>query len=143
MEFQNNYPCVFLHGLMGFGEEDTVEKHFAYFGFANTTFFQHMEEKGYECYHPNIGPVNSAWDRVCIIWAYLFGGRVADFLADRFLSEKIYNGVYGKIDGLYQLYQFIQKITVPMGIAYDEHLFHDTTFSSLSLSRIRRRAFPR
>lgn len=36
------------------------------------------------------------------IAAYLFGGRVADFLADRFLSEKIYNGVYGKIDGLYQ-----------------------------------------
>ncbi|MGX8691875.1 MAG: lipase-like domain-containing protein, partial [Eubacteriales bacterium] len=93
MEFQNNYPCVFLHGLMGFGEEDTVEKHFAYFGFANTTFFQHMEEKGYECYHPNIGPVNSAWDRVCIIWAYLFGGRV-DY--GKVHAEKYGHARYGK-----------------------------------------------
>ena len=93
MEFRNNYPCVYLHGLMGFGEEDTVEKHFAYFGFANTTFFQHMEEKGYECYHPNIGPVNSAWDRVCILWAYLFGGRV-DY--GKVHAEKHGHARYGK-----------------------------------------------
>ena len=36
------------------------------------------------------------------IAAYLFGSRVADFLAEKYLSAKIYNAVYGKIDGLYQ-----------------------------------------
>lgn len=34
--------------------------------------------------------------------AYLFGSRVATFLADKFLSAKIYSGVHGKIEGLYQ-----------------------------------------
>lgn len=34
--------------------------------------------------------------------AYFFGSRVATFLADKFLSERIYNVVYGKIEGIYQ-----------------------------------------
>ncbi|MBQ3051224.1 MAG: lipase, partial [Clostridia bacterium] len=93
MEFKNNYPCVFIHGLMGFGESDPIEKYFTYFGFLNTTFFQHLDERGIENYHPNVGPLNSAWDRVCILWAYLFGGRV-DY--GKVHSEKYGHARYGK-----------------------------------------------
>lgn len=93
MEFQNNYPCIFLHGLMGFGESDAVEQYFKYFGFLNKTFFQHLDERGIEHYHPNIGPINSGWDRVCILWAYLFGGRV-DY--GKVHSEKYGHARYGK-----------------------------------------------
>lgn len=34
--------------------------------------------------------------------AYLFGSKVASFLADRFLGQRIYDAVYNKIEGIYQ-----------------------------------------
>ena len=32
MEYQNNYPVVIVHGLMGWGEQDLVDKTFPHFG---------------------------------------------------------------------------------------------------------------
>ena len=31
MEYQNNYPVVIVHGLMGWGEQDLVDKTFPHF----------------------------------------------------------------------------------------------------------------
>ena len=93
VEFKNNYPCVFIHGLMGYGEQDFMDVVFPNFGLFNHTFFKHLKERGIETYNPSLGPMNSAWDRACILWAYLFGGRV-DY--GKVHSEKYGHARYGK-----------------------------------------------
>lgn len=93
MDYKNNYPCVFVHGLMGYGEQDFMDVVFPNWGLFNHTFFKHLKEEGIETYHPSLGPINSAWDRVCILWAYLFGGRV-DY--GKVHSEKYGHARYGK-----------------------------------------------
>ena len=93
VEFKNNYPCVFIHGLMGYGEQDFMDVVFPNFGLFNHTFFKHLKERGIETYNPSLGPMNSAWDRACILWAYLFGGRVDYGKAH---SEKYGHARYGK-----------------------------------------------
>ncbi|MBQ3326398.1 MAG: hypothetical protein IJG86_01270, partial [Clostridia bacterium] len=77
MEYQNNYPVVIVHGLMGWGEQDLVDKTFPHFGLTKEKdLCKHLREQGIEVYRPSLGPVNSGWDRACVLWAYLFGGRV-------------------------------------------------------------------
>ncbi|MBR5015293.1 MAG: hypothetical protein IKX52_00545 [Clostridia bacterium] len=93
MEYKNNYPCIFVHGLMGYGDSDIMDKVFPNFGLLNRTFFKHLKERGIEAYNPSVGPINSAWDRACIIWAYLFGGRV-DY--GKVHSEKYGHARYGR-----------------------------------------------
>lgn len=93
VEFKNNYPCVFIHGLMGYGEQDFMDVVFPNFGLFNHTFFKHLKARGIETYNPSLGPMNSAWDRACILWAYLFGGRV-DY--GKVHSEKYGHARYGK-----------------------------------------------
>ena len=93
VEFKNNYPCVFIHGLMGYGEQDFMDVVFPNFGLFNHTFFKHLKARGIETYNPSLGPMNSAWDRACILWAYLFGGRV-DY--GKVHSEKFGHARYGK-----------------------------------------------
>ena len=58
MEYKNNYPCVFIHGLMGYGEQDFMDKVFPNFGLFNHTFFKHLKERGIETYNPSLGPMN-------------------------------------------------------------------------------------
>ena len=77
MEYKNNYPVVIVHGLMGWGEQDLVDKTFPHFGLTKEKdLCKHLREQGIEVYRPSLGPVNSGWDRACVLWAYLFGGRV-------------------------------------------------------------------
>lgn len=72
------YPIVLCCGLYGYGQEDE-DKHpdlLPYWGYRDNNLVDHLKAKGYEVYHPSLGPYNGAWDRACILWAYLFGGRV-------------------------------------------------------------------
>lgn len=93
MQYLNNYPCVFLHGYLGWGENDKFDRHIPYWGFGSKNLMKHLRQEGYEVYHPSLGPVNGAWDRVCILWAYLFGGRV-DYGAAH--SRRHHHARYGK-----------------------------------------------
>ncbi len=73
----NHYPTVFIHGLGGWGETDKASKFFPYFGSTpSKNMIQHVREEGYEVYQPSLGPVTSAWDRCCELWAQLVGGTV-------------------------------------------------------------------
>lgn len=96
-EFTNNYPTVFIHGLMGFGETDGTYELFPYWGMSvmgkKRNLLKHLREEGYEVYAPNVGPVNSAWDRACELWAQLFGGTV-DY--GKVHSEKYGHARYGR-----------------------------------------------
>ncbi|NLD29362.1 MAG: hypothetical protein GX658_03100, partial [Clostridiales bacterium] len=77
MEYQNNYPVVICHGLMGWGEQDLIDKKYPHFGLTHEKdLCKHLREQGIEVHRPSLGPVNSGWDRACVLWAYLFGGRV-------------------------------------------------------------------
>ncbi len=78
----NKYPTIFLHGFMGFGDGDWIDKFIlSYWGFCpafkrKDLLMPYLKKQGYEVYYPHLGPWNSAWDRACILYAYLVGGTV-------------------------------------------------------------------
>lgn len=93
-EYQNNYPIIICHGLMGYGEQDKLYKYVPHFGMTpKSCLVAHLRAEGYEVYQPSLGPVNCAWDRACVLWAYLFGGTV-DF--GKAYSEKHGHARYGR-----------------------------------------------
>lgn len=69
------FPVILIHGLYGWGKEDQ-NKHPDLLPYWGNGLIEHLQDKGYEVYYPSLGPYNGAWDRACILWAYLFGGRV-------------------------------------------------------------------
>ena len=89
------YPTVFIHGFMGFAEGTKInDLVFPYWGFGpHRDLMKHLKKKGFEVFAPTVGPFNSAWDRSCIIWAYLMGGTV-DF--GKVHSEKYGHARYGR-----------------------------------------------
>lgn len=90
----NKYPTVFLHGFFGFGEDDLLNEVMPYFGFRpGRMVIPFLKSKGYEIFAPSVGPFNSAWDRCCILYAYLYGGTV-DF--GKVHSEKYGHARYGR-----------------------------------------------
>ncbi|MDD6807638.1 MAG: hypothetical protein PUD72_04210 [Oscillospiraceae bacterium] len=74
--FKNNYPTVFIHGFLGWGEFDGVNKKVPYYGFFRGNLMEILRSEGYEVYAPSLGPTQSAWDRCCELYAVLFGGTV-------------------------------------------------------------------
>ena len=90
----NKYPTVFLHGFFGFGEADGVDKVIPYWGVRqDRKLLPYLEKNGFETYHPSISPFNSGWDRACVLYAYLFGGRV-DY--GKVHSEKYHHERFGR-----------------------------------------------
>ncbi len=90
----NKYPTLFVHGFMGWGEDNLVDEVFPYFGFNPfKRFIPKLQKEGFEIYQPHVGPFNSAWDRACILWAYVMGGTV-DF--GKVHSEKYGHERYGR-----------------------------------------------
>ena len=88
------YPSLFLAGFLGYGEGTLADKVYHYWGFSiRRDLLKHLREEGYEVYDPHLGPFNSAWDRSCILWAYLMGGTV-DF--GKVHSEKYGHARYGR-----------------------------------------------
>lgn len=80
----NNYPFILVHGLGGWGQYDAATETYPYWGGGagmsegNENFVEFLGENGYEAYAVSVGPVNSAWDRVCEIYAQLTG-TVVDY----------------------------------------------------------------
>lgn len=73
----NNYPTIFVHGFLGWGSEDDIDKVIHYWGATrNRDLLAHLREEGFECYNPSVGPFNGVWDRACELYARLMGGRV-------------------------------------------------------------------
>jgi len=72
-----NYPTLFFHGFMGWGEQDGVNNYVPYWGILKKrNVLEHLRSEGYEVYAPSMGPWNSAWDRACELWAIIMGGTV-------------------------------------------------------------------
>ena len=69
--------CVFISGLLGTGEYSSFEHILPYWGLFQGDLLQRLEEDiGIECHGASLGPLSSAWDRACELYAQLTGGRV-------------------------------------------------------------------
>ena len=92
-QWNTNYPYVFVHGLMGWGEYDAQYKLMPYWGMFGGELLGKLEDKGYDCYGASVSGTASAWDRACELYAQLTG-TVVDY--GKAHSEKCGHDRYGK-----------------------------------------------
>lgn len=76
MEKVTNYPFILIHGFLCWGEEEGIFDLFPTFGMWNGNAKHAMEKAGYEVYSPSVGPLSGMWERACVLYAYIKGGRV-------------------------------------------------------------------
>ena len=85
---------ILLPGLLGFGENVALGRAVPYFGtLTGLNFAEELEKNGYETYQADVGPISSAWDRSCELYAQLTGTRVDYGVAH---SEKCGHERYGR-----------------------------------------------
>ncbi len=75
-ENKTKYPIVFVHGMFGWGENEGVNNIVPYWGAWTGSLTDFLGEKGYACRAASVGPMSSAWDQACELYAQLIGGRV-------------------------------------------------------------------
>lgn len=93
MAFKSNHPYVFVNGLFGYGPESLIYGYMPYFGSAEGSLIKLMNEKGFYACEASAGPLSSAWDRACELYAMLVGGKVDYGKAH---SEKYGHARYGR-----------------------------------------------
>lgn len=77
-QWNTNYPYIFVHGLMGWGEYDPHYKIMPYWGMFGGELLGKLDGKGYECHAASVAGTASAWDRACELYAQLTG-TVVDY----------------------------------------------------------------
>ncbi len=92
---EGNYPYVFVHGMMGWGENtEGAMMDAPYWGFkAENNVPEYLRSLGYEVAVPSVGPMSSAWDRACELYAQLTG-TVVDYGAAH--SERCGHARFGR-----------------------------------------------
>jgi triacylglycerol lipase len=70
------YPVVLVHGLGGWGSYDEVNDIVPYWGMSTGSITDYLTVMGYKAYAASVGPLSSAWDRACELYAQLTGTRV-------------------------------------------------------------------
>ncbi len=73
---KNKEPFVFVHGLNGWGGAEGINGIVPYWGATTGDLMSYLQSEGYECYSASVGPLSSAWDRACELYAQLIGSRV-------------------------------------------------------------------
>lgn len=94
---RTQYPLVFVHGMFGWGENEGINKKAPYWGGTTGSLTEYLSEKGIECYAASTGPVSSAWDQACELYAQLKGTKV-DYGENhsRIFGHKRYGRTYKK-----------------------------------------------
>lgn len=87
------YPIIFVHGLNGWGSAEGIDDVIPYWGATTGSLVGYLRGEGYECYSASVGPISSAWDRACELYAQLAGTTV-DYGAAH--SEKYGHLRYGR-----------------------------------------------
>lgn len=77
-EWNTNYTYVFVHGLMGWGEYDTVYKLMPYWGMFGGDLMKYLRKQGFDARGASVAGTKSAWDRACELYAQLTG-TVVDY----------------------------------------------------------------
>ena len=73
---KNEEPFVFVHGLNGWGGAEGINGVVPYWGATTGDLMSYLQSEGYECYSASVGPLSSAWDRACELYAQLIGSTV-------------------------------------------------------------------
>jgi triacylglycerol lipase len=73
---EDEYPFIFVHGLMGWGDRSMLDPIMPYWGMTTGNLMDYLTSKGYESYAAQVGPLSSAWDRACELYAQLTGTTV-------------------------------------------------------------------
>ncbi len=73
---KNEDPIVFVHGLNGWGGAEGINGIVPYWGATTGDLMSYLQSEGYECYSASVGPLSSAWDRACELYAQLIGSTV-------------------------------------------------------------------
>lgn len=73
---EEEYPFVFVHGLMGWGDRSMLDPIMPYWGMTTGNLMDYLTGKGYESYAAQVGPLTGAWDRACELYAQLTGTTV-------------------------------------------------------------------
>ncbi len=76
MKMNTNYPYVLVHGMLGYGKDEVMNKYVPYWGMLSGNLPQYLTDQGFEVYDPSVGKYSSAWDRACELYAQLVGGTV-------------------------------------------------------------------
>lgn len=73
---KNKYPFIFVHGMFGWGMDEGLDKKLPYWGATTGNLMDFLADNDYEGYALSVGPVSSAWDRACELYARLTGTTV-------------------------------------------------------------------
>lgn len=73
---RNSEPFIFVHGLNGWGGAEDINGIIPYWGATTGDLMSYLQGEGYECYSASVGPLSSAWDRACELYAQLLGTTV-------------------------------------------------------------------
>ena len=76
MKAANKYPFIYVHGMLGWGQAIGIDKLSPYWGSTTGNLMNFLNGCGYESYSASVGPVSSAWDNACELYAQLTGTRV-------------------------------------------------------------------
>ena len=71
-----SYPYIFVHGFLGWGEEEGIDEDVSYWGASACYLMQELRDRGVECRNASVGPFSSNWDRACELYAQLTGTTV-------------------------------------------------------------------
>lgn len=92
-----SYPIVFVHGMFGWGQNEGINKKVPYWGATSGSITDFLSDSGIECYAASVGPMSSAWDQACELYAQLMGTRVDYGEAhSKEHGHKRYGRTYGK-----------------------------------------------
>lgn len=73
---KTEYPIVFVHGMFGWGQNEGINRKAPYWGATTGSITEYLSGEGVECYAASVGPMSSAWDQACELYAQLTGTRV-------------------------------------------------------------------
>lgn len=78
--FATDYPYIFVHGMGGWSPSNKFYSMSPYWGgglsLSDTDLISMLNAQGIEAYAPAVGPLSSAWDRACELYAQLKGTTV-------------------------------------------------------------------
>lgn len=77
-EPENKYPIIFVHGMFGWGRDEGINKIAPYWGGTTGSIIEYLENNNIEAYDISVGPISSAWDNACEIYAQITG-TVVDY----------------------------------------------------------------
>ena len=75
-EAKTRYPLILVHGMYGWGDAEGINKKAPYWGGTTGSIVEYLKGKGIECYATSEGPISSAWDQACELYAQLKETRV-------------------------------------------------------------------